>query len=181
MTCNEARRMITSYVKKELPDRELEQFLRHVERCSDCMDELDTYYTVYQALDLLDSGGHHDYDLRRMLREDIRTSWRQLMRKRVNRVLLGLFFVLTEILLAVGVYTGYEVEKGQAEYTMIQRALLRVNWNESLPENAEELLTERTDLPAEKAGEVPEAETEGAAIEMPKTETQKAALEMPNS
>ena len=89
------------------------------------------------------------------------------MRKRVNRVLLGLFFVLTEILLAVGVYTGYEVEKGQAEYTMIQRALLRVNWNESLPENAEELLTERIDLPAQNAGEVPEAETQKAALEMP--------------
>lgn len=40
MTCNEARRLITAYVKKELPDRELEQFLYHVEHCSDCMDEL---------------------------------------------------------------------------------------------------------------------------------------------
>ena len=35
MTCNEARRLITAYVKKELPDRELEQFLYHVEHCSD--------------------------------------------------------------------------------------------------------------------------------------------------
>ena len=74
MTCNEARRLITAYVKKELPDRELEQFLYHVEHCSDCMDELDTYYTVYQALDLLDSGGCHNYDFRNMLKNEIRAT-----------------------------------------------------------------------------------------------------------
>ena len=46
MTCNEARRLITAYVKKELPDRELEQFLYHVEHCRHgCMDELG--YVLY--------------------------------------------------------------------------------------------------------------------------------------
>ena len=46
MNCNEARRMITAYVKKELSEKELEAFLHHIAHCSDCMDELDTYYTV---------------------------------------------------------------------------------------------------------------------------------------
>ena len=86
MNCNEARRMITAYVKKELSEKELEAFLHHIAHCSDCMDELDTYYTVYQALDLLDSGDHHDYDFRRMLSDDIRASWRRLRRRRVRCV-----------------------------------------------------------------------------------------------
>ena len=41
--------MITAYVKKELSEKELEAFLHHIAHCSDCMDELDTYYTVYPA------------------------------------------------------------------------------------------------------------------------------------
>ena len=118
MNCNEARRMITAYVKKELSEKELEAFLHHIAHCSDCMDELDTYYTVYQALDLLDSGDHHDYDFRRMLSDDIRASWRRLRRRRVLGAVGGILLVLTECLLIGSAYTGYEsLEQGQTEYT----------------------------------------------------------------
>ena len=126
MNCNEARRMITAYVKKELSEKELEAFLHHIAHCSDCMDELDTYYTVYQALDLLDSGDHHDYDFRRMLSDDIRASWRRLRRRRVLGAVGGILLVLTECLLIGSAYTGYELKQGQTEYTTIQRALLRM-------------------------------------------------------
>ena len=122
MNCNEARRMITAYVKKELSEKELEAFLHHIAHCSDCMDELDTYYTVYQALDLLDSGDHHDYDFRRMLSDDIRASWRRLRRRRVLGAVGGILLVLTECLLIGSAYTGYELKQGQTEYTTIQRA-----------------------------------------------------------
>ena len=107
MTCNEARRLITAYVKKELPDRELEQFLYHVEHCSDCMDELDTYYTVYQALDLLDSGGCHNYDFRNMLKNEIRATKRGIIRRKIAGILLGVLVLAAELLLGVSVYTGY--------------------------------------------------------------------------
>ena len=114
MNCNEARRMITAYVKKELSEKELEAFLHHIAHCSDCMDELDTYYTVYQALDLLDSGDHHDYDFRRMLSDDIRASWRRLRRRRVLGAVGGILLVLTECLLIGSAYTGYELKQGQS-------------------------------------------------------------------
>lgn len=127
MNCNEARRMITPYVKKELSEKEMEQFLHHVEHCSDCMDELDTYYMVYQALDLLDSDSHHNYDLKKMLREDLRSAQRRLVRKRVLGIFTALMLFLTELLLGMSVYTGYEVEKMQTEHTLIQRAILRLN------------------------------------------------------
>lgn len=142
MNCNEACRLIPSYVKKELPDRELEEFLRHVEHCSDCMDELDTYYTVYQALDLLDDGGHQEYNFRRMLKDDISFSWRRLKRKRTAGVLCAVFLVLTELLLAAGVYTGYQIRRGEEEYLLIQRAMLYMNGvlpvvvGEGLPDEA---------------------------------------------
>lgn len=128
MTCNEARRLITAYVKKELPDWELEQFLYHVEHCSDCMDELDTYYTVYQALDLLDSGGCHNYDFRNMLKNEIRATKRGILRRRIAGILLGILVVAAELLLAVSVYTGYEIDRGAQQSTLIERAILHMNY-----------------------------------------------------
>lgn len=128
MTCNEARRLITAYVKKELPDRELEQFLYHVEHCSDCMDELDTYYTVYQALDLLDSGGCHNYDFRNMLKNEIRATKRGIIRRKIAGILLGVLVLAAEPLLGVSVYTGYEIERGAQQSTLIERAILHMNY-----------------------------------------------------
>ena len=45
MNCIEARRMGTPFVDRELTDKETEQFLEHIENCSDCRDELDIYFT----------------------------------------------------------------------------------------------------------------------------------------
>ena len=74
MNCMEARRMIMPYVKGELSDRDLEQFLKHIEQCSDCMDELDIYFTVYRVMDILDTGEKHEYDFKKMLQDSIRMS-----------------------------------------------------------------------------------------------------------
>lgn len=160
MNCNEARRMITAYVKKELSEKELEAFLHHIAHCSDCMDELDTYYTVYQALDLLDSGDHHDYDFRRMLSDDIRASWRRLRRRRVLGAVGGILLVLTECLLIGSAYTGYELKQGQTEYTTIQRALLRMR--------SQGIFSEDQELPADTQIRVERHQE--AVFEMPDTE-----------
>lgn len=156
MNCNEARRMITAYVKKELSEKDLEAFLNHISHCSDCMDELDTYYTVYQALDLLDSGDHHSYDFRHMLKEDIRAAWRRLHRRKALGVVCAIGLLLTECLLAVSAYTGYEIRQGQEEYTTIQRALLRMR--------TPGLLFEEPELAAGQKGH------KEAVFEMPDTE-----------
>ncbi len=129
MTCNEARRLITAYVKKELPDRELEQFLYHMEHCSDCMDELDTYYTVYQALDLLDYGDCQDYDFRNMLKKDIRATKKGILRRRIAGILLGALVFTAEFLLSISVYTGYEMKRGAQQSTLIERAILQMNYH----------------------------------------------------
>ena len=81
MNCTEARRMVTPYVKHELDDREMEQFLDHVEHCKDCMEELDIYFTMYQALELLESGKHQEYNFSKMLKENIRDTRRRIFRK----------------------------------------------------------------------------------------------------
>lgn len=178
MTCNEARRLITAYVKKELPDRELEQFLYHVEHCSDCMDELDTYYTVYQALDLLDSGGCHNYDFRNMLKNEIRATKKGILRRKIAGILLGILVVAAELLLAVSVYTGYEIDRGAQQSTLIERAILHMNYRgQKIPETEEVSESERKTLEETEKGKQKESQKKGTSQEeTPKKETQKDTI-----
>ena len=175
MTCNEARRLITAYVKKELPDRELEQFLYHVEHCSDCMDELDTYYTVYQALDLLDSGGCHNYDFRNMLKNEIRATKKGILRRKIAGILLGILVVAAELLLAVSVYTGYEIGRGAQQSTLIERAILHMNYRgQKIPETEEASESEqKTMKETEKRKRKESQNKEISREETQKKETQK--------
>ena len=178
MTCNEARRLITAYVKKELPDRELEQFLYHVEHCSDCMDELDTYYTVYQALDLLDSGGCHNYDFRNMLKNEIRATKKGILRRKIAGILLGILVVAAELLLVVSVYTGYEIDRGAQQSTLIERAILHMNYRgQKIPETEEVSESERKTLEETEKGKQKESRKKGTSQEeTPKKETQKETI-----
>ena len=182
MNCMEARRMVTPFIKKELSDKEAEQFLKHIEHCSDCMDELDTYYTVYQALDLLDSGDHHDYDFRRMLSDDIRASWRRLRRRKALGVVGGILLILTECLLIGSAYTGYEIRQGQAEYTTIQRALLRMrsqgifSEDQGLPDDT----PIRVRSHKEEVFEMPDTESDGLQISAGPEPLLQAGPEEPN-
>ena len=46
MDCRTAEGMVSSYIKHDLPLNELEEFLDHVQNCSSCYDELETYFDV---------------------------------------------------------------------------------------------------------------------------------------
>lgn len=140
MKCIEARRMVTPFVNKELTDRETEQFLRHIEHCSDCMDELDIYFTVYKALNTLDSGTHQEYNFRKMLHEDIRLTKRGIAHRKAFHLCRGIVLALAELLMILSVYTGYQVRRGEIENSIFQRAIYRLNHRrvESLEENRAE-------------------------------------------
>ncbi|WP_283683323.1 zf-HC2 domain-containing protein [Parablautia sp. Marseille-Q6255] len=118
----EARRMITPFIKKELEDKQQEAFLKHVERCADCRDELDIYFTVYRVLDTLDSGSH-SYDFQNMLEEEIRTAKRGIIRKKTARIARYLLIAAVEALLLFCVCTGYELRRGVREGSALHRTV----------------------------------------------------------
>ena len=49
MDCRTAEGMVSSYIKHDLPLNELEEFLDHVQNCSSCYDELETYFIVHEV------------------------------------------------------------------------------------------------------------------------------------
>ena len=123
MKCIEARRMVTPVIKKELSEKEEEEFLKHVEHCADCMDELDIYFTVYKALDTLDEGSHNEYDFRKMLNNEIKAAKRGILRKKAARAAGCLLIAAVEVLLLFCVYTGYVAQRDQMRQGALQRAI----------------------------------------------------------
>lgn len=127
MNCIEARRMIAPFVNKELTDKETEQFLKHIDHCSDCMDELDVYYTVHRALASLDSGKHHEFNFQKMLKEDIRSSRHAVAGRKVTRTVRMLLVAAAEALLLFSIYTGYEMRQGEIQQNTFERAIYRLH------------------------------------------------------
>ncbi len=171
MNCMEARRMVTPYIKGELSEKELEQFLKHIEQCSDCMDELDIYFTVYQAMDRLDAEDHPDYDFKKMLRESIHASKRRIVLSRTFRLMRTVLFLLTDLLLLLCIITGIRISRGQSVEPVFQRIWLNFYHPAALTEQESELSTEelseifseivRERTPMRNAGQIPEQRNEG--------------------
>ena len=93
MDCRTAEGMVSSYIKHDLPLNELEEFLDHVQNCSSCYDELETYFIVHAAMQQLDEESRNaTFDLRELLEEDIRRSKHHILREKFRRALSGVGF-----------------------------------------------------------------------------------------
>lgn len=163
MNCIEARRMVAPYVKGELSDKELEKFLKHIEQCDDCMDELDIYFTFYKAMDLLDTGEHREYDFKKMLEESLRMARRRLLMHKVSRGLKGILFCCTELLLIFCVVSGFQMSRGNLDEDIFRKVFLRIN------RPAEVIMEEESDsgLPEELSERISEI------VQERRTEAQK--------
>ena len=56
MTCREAQRLVMPYINGSITDSELEEFLKHIDSCSECREELEIYFTVDVGIRQLDEG-----------------------------------------------------------------------------------------------------------------------------
>ena len=85
MNCVTSQQMIRAYLDGYLSDRELEEFLNHVQTCPDCFDELEVYFSVYRTLRDVDEKG--DYNFRKKLRRKLEESRAYLRRRNQSKAL----------------------------------------------------------------------------------------------
>ena len=91
--CRQAETLVARYIKHTLSTDELEEFLDHIEHCSSCYDELETYFIVHEAMQQLDEESRDStLDLRELLEEDIRRSKHYILKMRFRRALSGMGF-----------------------------------------------------------------------------------------
>ena len=102
MDCQTAEGMVSRYIKHDLPLNELEEFLDHVQNCSSCYDELETYFIVHEAIQQLDEKEDGTVlDFRELLEQDIRRSRRYIRQKRWLHFLSVIFFMAVVIATAL--------------------------------------------------------------------------------
>lgn len=68
MTCLEARKNIFDYLNSSLDDHTLREFLRHIDSCPDCMEELRVTEMVYSGVRKLDEEDFQNMDFEREFR-----------------------------------------------------------------------------------------------------------------
>lgn len=98
MNCVTAQQLIRAYLDGYLSDRELEDFLNHVQTCPDCFDELEVYYSIYRTLNDVDEKG--DYNFKNKLRRKLEGSRAYLRRRNQSKAFKVALIFTAEFALA---------------------------------------------------------------------------------
>ncbi len=114
LTCREAEKMVMPFINHKLDEEELEHFLCHLEKCPDCQEELEIYYTVFLGLRQLDDESGV-YDIAGSLEESVDMAWLRVRAARLRRVVcyavdtLEVTGLLTAMVLQVRIWmqTGF--------------------------------------------------------------------------
>lgn len=106
MDCRTAEGMVNSYIEHKLPVDELEEFLDHIQECSSCYDELETYFIVHEVMQQLDENSRESVlDFKDLLEQDIRSSQRYIRKKKCSWALVGMgVCIVIAVFAAVLVY-----------------------------------------------------------------------------
>ncbi len=99
MDCKRAENLVSAYINRDMSLNELKEFIDHVKNCSSCYDELQTYFTVYFAMEHLENGeSNPSYNMNNVLLEDIKNRERYVKRESIRRALLASVCVFVTLL-----------------------------------------------------------------------------------
>lgn len=171
MDCKTAQSMVTPYIRRELDDRELEEFLEHIGECRECHEELEIYFTIHFALQKLDEDKNISYNIQQMLKDDLEaSSWRIRRRKLLRFWSYGIMLV-AEVLLTVVLLTQIELwNRGAIEDTLVYQLMHG--------EETQEETSPQSPLTTESQTAAPEpGKKEGPASEL--TEEPRTGPQMP--
>ena len=94
--------MVNQYMNHTLSIEEMEEFLDHIQSCSSCYDELETYFIVHEAMrQLAEDEGDTVLDFRKLLNQDIKKGETQNSHMKIER-----FFAGIAVLLLIALFTG---------------------------------------------------------------------------
>ena len=110
MKCVKAQQMIRPYLDGVLSDRELEEFLDHVQNCKTCFGELEVYFSIYRTLNNVDEQG--DYNYARKLRAKLRSSREYLHVRQRNKVIKVGVILAAEVTIAASFYALFRMPGG---------------------------------------------------------------------
>lgn len=120
MDCKEAQQKITPYIQRKLSDRELEEFIEHIQNCPTCSEELEVYFTIYYALEKLDQDEQSSFNMEELLKKDLEHARNYLQKQNVLKFYQKFFIVVCATMALVLFTTGMEaLIRGGIEQTVL--------------------------------------------------------------
>ncbi len=152
MKCLEAQRLIQPYLEHKLSDREMRQFLDHVEHCPDCYEELELTLAVTRAVDPdqeQDRRYAGEYDFEKQLKNEIARSRRYLRIERTNLMVRHILIGIAELILVLTMITGVELQRPAGRYgTTLYRIIHRGETEKPMDTGFEQVTEDLTEIPA---------------------------------
>lgn len=108
MDCRTVQQKIMPYIERKLSDSELEEFLDHVQHCSVCSEELEVYFTIYYALQKLDSDDTDSFDMQEILKNDMEKMQMKLQKNESVRFLKKFFYVIVGMAIGIVTFAGVD-------------------------------------------------------------------------
>lgn len=101
MECKIAQKLVMNYISGDMNDKEMEQFLKHIESCEECYEELEINYTIYSALMQLDDKPSASYDMKAMLSEELKASLRYVRRKKIFTSCQNALYIVSMVAMTI--------------------------------------------------------------------------------
>lgn len=102
MKCEKVQECVDAYINHTLPDWEQREFIEHVKQCTECYNELETYFIVDQAIRYLDEEKEESYNIKQLLDEDLN---KRLVKLRHKNLAIQALIIIA-ILLGVTAVAG---------------------------------------------------------------------------
>lgn len=100
MNCKDAEKMISPFLEDDLDNRDLAEFLKHMDRCSECKEELTIQFLVLVGMKRLEDG--NTFNLKEELDNMLRDARKKL---KVRRYLVAVSLLLELLVAAMTVAT----------------------------------------------------------------------------
>ncbi len=139
MNCKKAQSLVTSYINRQLEDKEIEEFVDHIMHCQECHEELEIYFMVHFALQKLDEEQDVSYNIKKMLEDDLEATERRIKGYRIFRICSYAVMMASEILLALALFTRVQLwSSGNIRETFAHQILYGQE-SEPVPVKSEDL------------------------------------------
>jgi len=106
MKCEEVHQHFNEFLSDSMSVNDTDEFVRHVEQCADCRDELEVFYLVRAAGGELSDEDMVNLNVRGILQEKLEERRKWVRNHQIYRLL---FAALTVLLLIAAVYVLFFV------------------------------------------------------------------------
>lgn len=96
MDCKQIQNMIIPYIRNELNNNDIEDFLEHIQTCKTCREELEIYYIIEHGLN--SDYSDKNFDIEKSLSDKIKASNMFVSRLRLTKI----FYYALNTLLVIG-------------------------------------------------------------------------------